>query len=108
MAILKKKDKDGYIYGFKWERYYNVKNPSETALWLVYHDDEADIDDPMADVVKEGKMYVARKYPYTERFTTLTDAKRWAESKVIGMGDYLTKPRSVKKTATKKRTVKRK
>lgn len=98
----------GYTYGFKWEWYYNVKNPSEKEWILVYNDDG--IDDTMGEVYKSGSSYVARLTAHTPvRFTTLTDAKRYVEGE---FGVEITKKRTVKKTATKsatkKRTVKRK
>lgn len=109
MATIKKKNKDRYTYGFKWEIWYNASNPSDWSWELVYNDDG--IDDPMGEVVKSGSYYVAE--PNTprpsKRFKTLTDAKRYIEGE---FGIEITKKRTVKKTATKsatkKRTVKRK
>lgn len=92
--MVMKKDKDGYTYGFKWVTYYNVKNPSERSWGFVYNDDG--FDDIMGDIAKEGKSFIAFVSPNPpKRFATLTDAKRWVESKF-------------NISITKKRTVKRK
>ena len=108
MAILKKQKGEKYPWGYHWEKYHFPKNPSDEQWGLFYYDDEYDMDTEMAHIIKRETGYVVEYRREINMFSTLTDAKRWAESKVIGMGDYLTKPRSVKKTATKKRTVKRK
>lgn len=105
---LKKKNKDGYTYGFKWERYYNIKNPSEKEWMFLYNDDG--IDDTMGMIYKSGSSYIANLTAHTPvTFTTLTDAKRYIEGE---FGVSITKKRTVKKiatkSATKKRTVRRK
>lgn len=88
----------GYTYGFKWEIWTNVSNPSERSWVLVYNDDG--IDDPMGEVVKSDARYVATVYPKQSKiFTTLSDAKMYVED---GFGIRITKKKTAKKKITKK------
>jgi len=100
--IIKKQKGDKYPWGYHWEKYHFPKNPSDEQWGLFYYDDEYDMDTEMAHITKRGTGYFVKSHGTTNVFINLTDAKRWAESKVLGNECYLTKKKPVKKTVKKK------
>lgn len=103
MVIIKKQKGDKYPWGYHWEKYHFPNKPSDKQWGLFYYDDEYDMDTEMAHITKRGTAYFVESRRTTNVFINLTDAKRWAESKVLGNGCYLTR----KKKNTEK-SVKRK